>query len=200
MIILASQSPRRKNLLRQLNISFSIQPSSCDESYETNEEPEAIVQMLAKRKAVDVAPGHKQALVIGADTLVVLDGQILGKPASKPEAASMLRKLRNKAHNVLTGVCLVKTDNKGNIIDNRTFVKKTVVCFGNIDKAEINRYVAGGSPMDKAGAYGIQDDWGSIFVERIEGDYNNVIGLPLYALYQQLKSFAPEFLQQPDLT
>lgn len=200
MIILASQSPRRKNLLRQLNISFSIQPSSCDESYETNEEPEAIVQMLAKRKAVDVAPGHKQALVIGADTLVVLDGQILGKPASEPEAASMLRKLRNKAHNVLTGVCLVKTDNKGNIIDNRTFAKQTVVWFGNIDEAEINRYVAGGSPMDKAGAYGIQDDWGSIFVERIEGDYNNVIGLPLYALYQQLKSFAPEFLQQPDLT
>lgn len=200
MIILASQSPRRKKLLRQLNISFSIQPSSCDESYDTNEEPEAIVQMLAKRKAVDVAPGHKQALVIGADTLVVLDGQILGKPASEPEAASMLRKLRNKAHNVLTGVCLVKTDNKGNIIDNRTFAKQTVVWFGNIDEAEINRYVAGGSPMDKAGAYGIQDDWGSIFVERIEGDYNNVIGLPLYALYQQLKSFAPEFLQQPDLT
>lgn len=196
MIILASQSPRRRKLLEQINLSFSVRPSSCDESYDSNENPSAIVQMLAHRKATDVATGNREALVIGADTIVVFNEQILEKPHSAEEAKSMLTSLSGHCHRVLTGVSLVKTDTKGNILDYDTFSEQTGVWFGKLDEAEIDSYIAGGSPMDKAGGYGIQDDWGSLFVERIEGDYNNVIGLPLYAFYQHMKAFAPEFLQQ----
>lgn len=194
MIVLASRSPRRKYLLELLNLKFSIEPSSCDETYSNNEQPSDIVQNLALRKAMDVSEGKFSSLVIGADTLVVDNEKILGKPNSADEAKSMLAKLSDDRHKVLTGVALVKTDSEGNILQKETFVEETIVYFGKLTLEEINDYVQDGSPMDKAGSYGIQDDWGAIFVKRIEGDYYNVVGLPLYALYQHLKEFAPEAL------
>ena len=196
MIILASQSPRRKKLLQQIGVSFTVEPSTTDESYNDNETPSQIVQTLAERKAMDVATGKKEALVIGADTIVVANGEILEKPNSKSEAVEMLRSLSGKAHTVLTGVSLVKTDKEGNILAKETFFEQTLVYFGDLDEPEIETYVAGGSPMDKAGAYGIQDDWGNLFVKRIEGDYNNVVGLPLFSLYRHLKKLAPEHMRQ----
>lgn len=199
VIILASQSPRRKKLLQQIGISFSVEPSTCDESYDDNEAPSKIVQMLAERKALDVAQSKKDALVIGADTIVVFKNKILEKPKTQREAAGMLRSLSGASHSVLTGVSLVRTDKKGNILAKETFFEQTMVYFGNLDESEIEAYVSGGSPMDKAGAYGIQDDWGTLFVKRIEGDYNNVVGLPLFALYRHLKKFAPEYMQQMSL-
>lgn len=196
MIILASQSPRRRKLLEQIKLDFIIEPSSCDESINADEDPPAIVQTLALRKAEDVAENKRNALIIGADTIVVFNNQILGKPFSKKEAKNMLHTLGGSRHKVLTGVALVKTDPKENILKKETFVEETEVFFGHLTETEVEAYVAGGSPMDKAGGYGIQDDWGALFVERIEGDYNNVVGLPLYALYQHIKSFAPEVLHQ----
>lgn len=199
VIILASQSPRRKKLLKQIGFSFSVEPSNCDESYDDNEAPSKIVQMLAERKVLDVAQSKKDALVIGADTIVVFRNKILEKPKSQKEAAGMLSSLSGASHSVLTGVSLVRTDKKGNILAKETFFEQTMVYFGDLDESEIEAYVSGGSPMDKAGAYGIQDDWGTLFVKRIEGDYNNVVGLPLFALYRHLKKFAPEYMQQMSL-
>ena len=194
MIILASQSPRRKKLLEQMNLTFTVEASSCEESYNDNEDPSDIVQMLALRKAMDVSEGKSDALVLGADTIVVYNNQILGKPGSKAAAKTMLRSLSGNSHYVLTGVAMVKTDKKGNILDRKTFYEETKVFFGHLDESEINSYVAGGSPMDKAGSYGIQDDWGAFFVKRIEGDYYNVVGLPLHSLYRHLTGFAPEIM------
>lgn len=196
MIILASQSPRRKKLLELIGLPFSVEPSSCDEHYDPNEPPAKIVQMLAERKAVDVAQSKTKALVIGADTIVVYKNQILEKPASRKEAISMLQSLSGSHHYVYTGVSLIKTTAEGNIQARETFFVETKVYFGELEDSEIILYVDGGSPMDKAGSYGIQDDWGNLFVKRIEGDYNNVVGLPLFALYHHLKTFAPEYLQQ----
>lgn len=196
MIVLASQSPRRKKLLQQLNLDFRVEPSSADEFYSGNENPSEIVQKLALRKAIDISRSKKEALVIGADTLVIYENTILGKPNTAEEARKMLSNLSGNCHSVFTGVALVKTDVQGNILQKKTFVEKTKVYFGNLSRDEIDNYVNSGSPMDKAGSYGIQDDWGAIFVKRIEGDYYNVVGLPLHALYQHLKSFAPEALVQ----
>ena len=194
MTILASQSPRRKKLLEQINISFKVEPSSCEETFNANEQPSVIVQELAMRKAKDIAKGKKDALVIGADTIVVFKNEILGKPDSKTEAERMLSKLSGNLHSVYTGVALIKTDDQSNIFKEKTFSEETKVYFGKLTESEIKSYVASGSPMDKAGSYGIQDDWGALFVEKIEGDYNNVVGLPLPALYRCLKTFAPEVI------
>lgn len=194
MIILASQSPRRKKLLEQMNLKFTVEPSSCDESYDDNEDPADIVQMLALRKAMNVSEGKSAALIIGADTIVVFNDRILGKPDSQTAAKTMLSSLSGNSHYVLTGVALVKTDKESNILEKKTFYEETKVFFGNLTMAEIDNYVDGGSPMDKAGSYGIQDDWGAFFVKRIEGDYYNVVGLPLHALYRHLKAFDPEIM------
>lgn len=151
--------------------------------------------MLAKRKALDIARGNPDALIIGADTIVIHKNKILEKPGTRQEAVTMLQLLSGDEHQVLTGVCLIKTSSEGNILIRETFFERTRVYFGDLDDSEIQAYVDGGSPMDKAGGYGIQDDWGNLFVKRIEGDYNNVVGLPLFALYHKLKTFAPEYLQ-----
>lgn len=193
-LVLASGSPRRKKLLAKLNYSFTVQPSSVNEHFNENERPAHIVQMLALRKAKDIADGQKYSIIIGADTIVVHNQAILQKPESPEEATVMLQTLSNNTHQVLTGTALIKTDQDGSIIDKRTFYESTDVTFGKLEQAEIEQYVASGSPMDKAGAYGIQDDEGAFFVKRIEGDYYNIVGLPLHALYNQLKIFAPELL------
>ncbi len=192
-IVLASQSPRRKKLLSQLGFIFEIIPSNIEEIITSNV-PVDIVNELSLQKAMDVATSVSNALVIGADTIVVLNGRILGKPKSEEEAVSILSMLNANVHSVFTGVSFVITNSDKKISSTHSFFEETKVKFSSLSKSEIQSYVASGSPMDKAGAYGIQDDWGSLFVERIEGDYYNVVGFPLNRFYQELKKIEPTLL------
>lgn len=189
-IVLASQSPRRKNLLNQLGIAFEIIPSTVTEII-TSTNPFEIVTDLSLQKAKDVASTQSDSLIIGADTIVVQNGTILGKPNSKEEAFTMLTNLSGTFHYVYTGVSFVVTDASKNIYTTLSFYEETKVWFTSLSEHEIQSYINGGSPMDKAGAYGIQDDWGSVFVERIEGDYYNVVGLPLSRFYKEIKTIIP---------
>lgn len=193
-LCLASASPRRKQLLRELGLSFRVQPASVQERLPGAPGPAELVRGLALRKARAVAPSLAEGLVIGADTVVVHDGKVLGKPGSAGEAASMLRGLCGGRHQVLTGVALVRTPGK-NKRKELTFVESTQVVFGDVDNALIREYVATGSPLDKAGAYGIQDPLAGLLVEGIRGDYYNVVGFPLFAFYRQMKLFAPEYVE-----
>jgi septum formation protein len=198
-IILASESPRRKKLLQQINLVFDVQVSSVDETFDPDLPASEIVQQLALRKALDIAQKNNNVLIIGADTIVVFEDEILEKPASSSQARQMLQQLSGRTHQVQTGIALCKVDASQNITDRLTFVEKTNVTFGNLDSNGIETYVASGNPMDKAGGYGIQDNFGAIFVKRIEGDYYNVVGFPLHSFYNIMKSFAPEFLPQVKL-
>ena len=193
-IVLASQSPRRKKLLNQLGLSFDVIPSTFEEII-TSTIPTEVVTDLALQKAVEVAQRCEESLIIGADTIVVLDDHILGKPESKEEAEQMLSRLSSRTHKVYTGVAFVKTSNKGTIEEKYSFFEETSVEFSELETEEIQAYVKTGSPMDKAGSYGIQDDWGAVFVKRIEGDYYNVVGFPLNRFYNELKQFEPELLK-----
>lgn len=193
-IVLASASPRRKRLLEQLGLDFKIVPSSVDEHFEEKVSPPDVVERLALRKAGDVAERCPDSLIIAADTVVVYGDDILEKPGSQRGAVEMLSMLSGEKHDVFTGVALIKSGAGGNIQKETSFSVKTEVWFGELTGDEISSYVRSGSPMDKAGGYGIQDDWGALFVERIHGDYYNVVGFPLYTFYRTLKSFAPEFL------
>lgn len=192
-IILASQSPRRKKLLKQIGLSFEVIPSSVNEDISMSN-PKAMVQEVALKKALNIANTVTHSLIIGADTIVVLNNKVLGKPSNYEEAFSTLSALSGNTHSVFTGVAFVQTEELGNIIAQHVFSVETKVTFGALATGEIEAYIATKSPMDKAGAYGIQDDWGAVFVERIEGDYNNVVGLPLFQLYKELKTFAPQAL------
>lgn len=181
-LVLASSSPRRKALLETLDIPFEIQVSQAEETLNQSLPPEEVASRLALIKAESVARGLNDALVIGADTIVVLGNQILGKPGSEEEAKEMLKKLSNCRHEVITGLALVDTVNGTTDICHET----TSVWFRRLDDEEIDWYIATGEPMDKAGAYGIQGK-GAVLVERIEGCYFNVVGLPLTRLYLLLK-------------
>ena len=174
-LILASASSRRQELLRNAGVEFEVRPSSISEEPYFNETAEAFVRRMAAAKALEVAVGWPAGtLVLGADTTVVVDGEILNKPADPEDAARMLRRLSGRSHRVLTGVCLVKAPGTVEAQD----VSDTRVWFRPLDEAEIRDYVASGEPLDKAGAYGIQGR-ASRFVTRIEGCYFNVVGLPL---------------------
>ena len=179
-LILASRSPRRRALLRQLGLAFEVRPADTDEVWPEGTAPGPAVEHLAAEKATAIpAP---DALVLGADTVVVLDGDVLGKPASDGEAAATLRRLSGRTHTVYTGVAL----RAGARL--RTHHAATHVTIAPLSDAEIARYVATGSPRDKAGAYGIQDEMGAVLVSRIEGEYTNVVGLPLRTLYDALRA------------
>lgn len=176
-LILASSSPRRRELLSKLNYEFEVIPSECEErSYAVS--PIDTVKELACRKAMDVYARNRDAVVIGCDTVVDLDGRILGKPHSEAEAREMLSKLSGRAHRVHTGVCVVSRRGV------RLFAETSDVEFYRLTSERISEYVATGSPMDKAGAYGIQD---SGFVSNINGSYSNVMGLPTEALDEILQ-------------
>jgi len=190
--ILASSSPRRIALLAMLNLGFKSVPSSVEEPLPSGEKPEEYAMHLSLLKAYDVAQNSPQSMIVGADTIVVIDGNILGKPASAEEAFEMLQTLSGRTHEVITGVTFLKTDTSHTIIDKKTFFVRTRVTFSPLNVHEIHRYIATGSPFDKAGGYGIQDDTGALFVERIDGDYYNVVGFPLNQFYQEMKSFYPE--------
>jgi septum formation protein len=232
-IVLASGSPRRHALLNMIGLRHRVVPSTVIELIPEGANPAQIACELAAQKAREVARAHPNMLTIGADTIVVLDGQILGKPANESDALRMLNMLKNNTHEVITGVALVyvtpeiatEATSDGNVpstgaqelpqgvpssaeetgpegsqvwreqgFSQRIFHQTTSVTFADLSEQEIRAYIATGSPMDKAGSYGIQDDLGSLFVSRIVGDYYNVVGLPLQMLYEELKSFAPEVL------
>jgi septum formation protein len=183
-LILASSSPRRQELLRNAGIEFLLCPANVDETRRAGERAKEYVLRMASEKALAAArraaPG---SFVLGADTVVVVEGQILGKPSDDRDAARMLRQLSGKAHRVLTGVCFIVAPNRIEILRNET----TWVEFRPLDNEEIESYVASGEPMDKAGAYGIQG-LASKFVTRIDGCFFNVVGLPVSVVYDALRA------------
>lgn len=162
-----------------------MRPSQIDETIRRGETPGQNVKRIALEKARDVASRTTQGIVVGADTIVVLEKRILGKPGSRIEARRMLRSLSGKAHYVYTGFAILDAGS------GRTHseVVRTKVWFRSLTKTEIDQYVASGSPLDKAGAYGIQDDFGAVFVERINGCFYNVVGFPLVRFYRALRRF-----------
>lgn len=169
-VILASQSPRRRELLTLVGIAHQVDPADVDESVVPGERPDAYVERLAREKARTVAARHAGALVIAADTTVVHGGTILGKPADVAEAEAMLARLSGHTHEVFTGMAVVRGDRVASAVE------RVEVTFRDLTADEIRAYVATGEPMDKAGAYGIQG-WGATIVERIHGDYFSVMGL-----------------------
>ncbi len=183
-IILASNSPRRLTLLRQIGIEPLVIPSHVPEDLKEGELPEDTALRLAVAKAREVAGKLQEGLVIGADTIVVIDGRQLGKPGDVEEAKNMLRLLSAKVHTVMTGLAVIEAQT--NTV--KSTIVRTEVRFKPITDAEIDAYVATGDPMDKAGAYGIQGR-AAAFIEGIEGCYSNVVGLPLSELMDILKTF-----------
>lgn len=185
-IILASASPRRKELLTQIGIPFEIRVSEVDEKVTTTV-PAEVVQQLSGQKAEAVLAvcEEEEVVVIGADTIVACDGKILGKPKDAEDAVQMLRMLSGRSHEVYTGVTLVY---KGAKRESYTFYEATTVHFAVMSDAEIQTYVDTRDPLDKAGAYGIQG-FCARYITGIEGDYNNVVGLPVCRVYQELKRF-----------
>lgn len=187
-IILASGSPRRKELLTQLGLSFRVLVSDADESVDKSLPPAEQVALISRRKAeAAAAEVDPDALVIAADTIVALEGRVMGKPHSAEEAVQMLTALQGNTHQVYTGLTLLQGGRA------ESHVECTAVTFRPMTGAEIKAYVASGEPMDKAGAYGIQG-LGGVFVEGIQGDYFNVMGLPICRLGMALKSFGVEVM------
>lgn len=180
MIILASASPRRRELLQIITADFKVAPADADESLPEGTPPLEAAQMLAVRKAKTVAESFPDDTVIGADTIVTLDGEILGKPADEADAANMLRKLSGKTHAVVTGVCVIAPGAR------RVFAESTDVTFTDIPEADIISYANSGEPLDKAGAYAIQGG-AAKFAVHICGDYSNIVGLPLAKLNLTLR-------------
>lgn len=184
-IILASASPRRQLLLRQIGLTFDVAPSGVSEELEVTIPPREYVKILAERKARSVAAGIKDGIVIGADTIVVYESKLLGKPRNADDAAAMLQMLSGKMHEVFTGFALVDRPSDKSV----SGAEMTKVKFRTLSSQEIDEYVASGSPMDKAGAYGIQDDYGAVFVERVEGCFYNVMGFPLTRFFISYQEF-----------
>ncbi len=182
-LVLASASPRRRALLPLLGYDFTVHAAQVDETPPVGIEPSALVLHLAMEKAAAVAHERPDALVVGSDTIVVLDGEILGKPSGAANARAMLRRLSGQRHTVLTGLALVHSGSGRR----ETAHEAVDVYFGDLTDDAISAYVDSGSPMDKAGAYGIQDDRGALFVRRIEGDYYAVVGLPVYRLNRMIE-------------
>jgi septum formation protein len=179
-LVLASSSPRRKELLKNLHLTFEISSSEVDESFNPELMPEEIVTDLANRKAKVVAQQYPESFVIGADTIVVANNRILGKPQTESEAAEMLSMLSGKTHAVYTGVSIIQGNTQ------RSFFEKTEVTFWELTQDEINAYIKSGEPFDKAGGYGIQG-FGSMLVKQISGDYFAVVGLPVSRTVRELR-------------
>ena len=181
-LILASNSPRRQLLLKELGLKFEVRVNTIDETYPKNLKPREVAKYLAKKKA-DVFSLNDDELVITADTTVIINNTILGKPKDEKEAMEILRKLSDNTHHVNTGVCL-KTKN-----EQITFSEYTEVTFKKLSEEEIKNYIYKYKPLDKAGAYGIQEWIGMIGIKSIQGDYYNVVGMPLQSLWNELKKF-----------
>ncbi|MCW8814240.1 MAG: Maf family protein [Chlorobium sp.] len=183
LIYLASKSPRRRKLLKQLGIIFRSFSVNTIEEVLDGEHPVDCVKRLALEKMNRAKKNVRNSIIITADTIVVLDKEVIGKPKNRKDAINILSLLSGRVHTVYTGFCVFNQKTNKSIID----FEKTKVEFRTINKDEIIDYVESGSPMDKAGAYGIQDDFGAVFVKRIDGCYYNVVGLPLTKLYNALR-------------
>lgn len=185
-IILASASPRRRELLEQIGLKFEVIPSHAKETI-TKELPGEVVEELSRQKAQDVAGQLTDGIIIGSDTIVWQNGRIMGKPHDRAQAYEMLRSLQGNVHSVFTGVTVIVKEDTG-LEQHHTFHCETKVRVCPMTDDEINTYIDTGEPMDKAGAYGIQGRFAA-WVEAIEGDYNTVVGLPVCALWQVLKEY-----------
>ncbi|HEX5733062.1 MAG TPA: Maf family protein [Blastocatellia bacterium] len=188
-IILASSSPRRADLLKTIGVSFELVPSNINERPHQDEAPADYIIRLARAKVIDAARKRDSGLVIGADTIVVLDGRILGKPRDEDDAIRMLKLISGRWHAVMTGVALYDAATRREVAD----YDKTLVRFAQLSDKEIDWYVNTGEPMDKAGSYAIQER-GAMFVEEIAGSYHNVVGLPLTLLYRLSKRMGYSFI------
>ena len=182
-IFLASKSPRRKYMLEMLGIKYKVLEIDINESFNADERPSKNVKRLALEKALAAEKKIKNGIIITADTIVVIDNNIIGKPKNKKDAQEILLKLSNRSHYVYTGFTLLNKNTKKQI----TEYSRTKVTFRKLDIKEIRDYIKTGSPMDKAGAYGIQDDYGAVFVKSISGCYYNVLGFPAAQIYENLK-------------
>jgi septum formation protein len=184
-LVLASSSPRRQELLQRAGFEFEVRPGGAEEVRRSGESAEDFARRVAREKSLGAAASSPlDSLVLGADTVVVIDGLILGKPSDADDAARMLRMLSGTSHRVVTGVCLVRAPDRIEAVAHET----TMVRFRELGEGEIRDYVGSGEPLDKAGAYGIQG-LASKFVTRIEGCYFNVVGLPIPIVYAMLKPF-----------
>lgn len=183
-IVLASSSPRRKELFESLNIPFTVDSSSVDEKINTKVNPKTFAKKLALAKVRDVAKRHKNAILIGADTIVAIGHLILGKPKDKDDAKKMLRLLNGRKHLVITGLAIIDQLSKKTI--SKSIVSK--VWFKKLTDEQIDEYIETGEPLDKAGGYGIQGR-GDAFIVKIEGEWANIVGLPLTLLTKELKKF-----------
>ena len=184
-LILASRSPRRLHLLQQIGMNPTVMPCDIPEAFDKSLTAEENAAALALKKALYVAESIPDGVIVGADTIVVLEGEMLGKPDGPQDAVRMLSALSGRTHAVVTGFALVDRPSGRHM----TGTERTDVTFRRLPVNEIEEYVAGGSPLDKAGAYGIQDDYGAVFVTRIEGCFYNVVGLPLSRLHAALREF-----------
>jgi septum formation protein len=181
-LILASASPRRAEILRAVGWPFETCVADVDESVKRDETPVQYVERLAREKAMFVAERRLCGLVLGADTVVVVESEMLGKPRDEEDARRMLRKLSGRWHDVLTGIALVRAENKRSLVAH----ERTRVLFAEMSEEEIAWYVATGEPMDKAGAYAVQGR-AALFISKLDGDYWNVVGLPLRSVYRLLR-------------
>jgi septum formation protein len=189
-VILASQSPRRRELLSLVGIAHDVQPADIDESYLTGERPRDHAERLARGKAETIAAREPDAVVIGSDTIVVVDGDVLGKPADENDAVRMLARLAGRSHTVVTAVAVSWRG------ETRSAVEEVGVTFHPLSRREIDDYIATREPMDKAGAYGIQG-YGATIVARVDGDYFAVMGLPLQRLIRVLDALGIRYAFGP---
>jgi septum formation protein len=189
-VILASQSPRRRELLELVGITHEVRPADIDETYFPGENPREHAERLAREKAAVIARQEPEAIVIGSDTIVVVDGDVLGKPADEAEAARMLRRIAGRSHVVMTAVAVVWRG------ETRSAVEEVGVDFHPLTDAEIDAYIATREPMDKAGAYGIQG-YGAAIVARVDGDYFAVMGLPVQRLVRVLRELGIGYVFGP---
>jgi septum formation protein len=195
MLILASASPRRQELLRSAGISFVVQPTDIPEIPRPGENPKTCAERLAREKAAFIARRRPTDLILGADTIVVVNGEMLAKPLDAPDASRMLHLLSGRSHQVITGVCLIGPEPRAENRQLRTFEdirsETTTVFMDSLNDSDIQSYISTGEPMDKAGAYAIQGI-ASRWIPRIEGDYSNVVGLPVALVYRMLRARVTE--------
>lgn len=190
-VILASSSPRRKELLERIGVEFSVDPSTSEEII-TDTDPAKVVLSLSRQKAEEVASKYENALIIGADTIVSKNDRILGKPKDREDAYRMLKLLEGDIHQAYTGVTVI--NKQGQEYKVYSFYSSSDVSFYSMTDKEIYGYIDSGEPMDKAGAYGIQGK-SAVFIKEIKGDYNTIVGLPVAMLYQTLLSEGIDLLQ-----
>jgi len=191
-VVLASASPRRKELLEKAGLKFTVDASEVEEKLDPGVEPAELARLISRMKAMSAALRHPGSIIIAADTFGVLDGRLLGKPDNAAHAREILSLMSGKRHKVITGFTVMDSDS-GKTVSRAV---QTFVCFKLLSEEQIDKYVKTGEPLDKAGAYAVQGS-GAELVESIEGDYNNVIGLPVSAVIRELKKFGIELPKAP---